>query len=245
MISLVKFVSKELDLHIYSEKDKTIILKLMFAFFLGHHTYNRTSYTLCKHYGKKLEDGGMQRKFSNLTSKVGVEEVDYIMTNLRGRLNNRGFKVFKTDWLFLNDHLDFDVQYSPYPTEEKVLKDINPFIRNLSYKFKLFTRTDFSRDVEDIMSDLMMYSSGAYRKYIYDYCKTPFDKDNYKLLLSLIYKTTRNGGIDYIQSFYKNKRVVCLKTSSIEDFNTNGDLCLKQVGDETYADIRKLKFNDD
>ena len=245
MVSIVNFVTKELDLHIYSEHDKNIILKLMFYFFLGHYTYERTSYNLCKHYGKKLEDGGMKRKFSNMTAKVGVDTVDYVMTNLRGKLNGHKFKVFKSDWEFLQENIDFDISYIPYPTEEKVINDITPFIRNLSYKFKSFTRTDFSRDVEDIIADLTMYSSAAYRKYIYDYAKTPFEKDNYKLLLSLIYKTTRNGGIDYIGAFYKSKRIVCLKTSSIEDFNEEGELCLKQVGEEVFGDIRRTKFNDD
>lgn len=245
MISLYNFVSEELNLHFYNQIDREEILKTMFSFFLGHHTYNRTSYILCKNYGKNLKDGGMQRKFSALTSKVGEKEVDYIMKNLRGKLNNKKFKVFRSDWEFIEKHIHFNTIYASYPTEEKVLTDISPFLRNLSYKLKMFFLRDNSREVFDIMNDLFLYASLGYRKYIYDYNKTIHETDNYKLLLSLVYKTVRNGGIDYINSSFTDKRKVNLRSSSIEDFNDEGEIYLDPSGDVKFAEIRRTKFNED
>jgi len=245
MISLYNFVSEELNLRFYNKVDREAILKIMFSFFLGHYTYNRASYILCKNYGKNLKDGGMQRKFSALTSKVGEKEVDYIMKNLRGKLNNKKFKVFRSDWEFIEDHINFIPTYSNYPLEEKVLTDISPFIRNLSYKLKMFLSKDNSKDVFDITNDLLLYASLGYRKYIYDYNKTIHDTDNYKLLLSLVYKTVRNGGIDYIGSSFTAKRKISLKTSSIEDFNDEGEIYLDPSGDVKFAEIRRTKFNED
>ena len=185
---------------------------------MGINTYKKTCKLLYSKYGKNLNYGGMQKKFSDFISRLDSTNINYIMRNIRYNVLCETSPIFKSDLNFIDSYY-FDpekVIIGDYPSEEEVLNDIRKFLDNLAFRSNKSMYNDLSTDMSDFKSEFTISAFLSYRKYIFNYFQRENNEENYKMLLGSIHKSVKNKRIDYMYSFFKDKRISCLKTVQLD-----------------------------
>lgn len=246
MMNVAPFFIKRMRLNEFSKSEKEKILCLIFSYLLGRTSYSKVF--------TKLKNYGVHNDFSVSIRELTAKYIKYIMINLRDHAQKLGSWILptglngigKSDYKWLRrlfQNIDYEKikLVEKFPSEEDVIKSYKPKILNLANLIHTSFKNDRAIEVDDLINELNYKLIQAYRLYIFNLGTRNFNEN---VFYSCLHKALQTRKLDYTAGVFKDKRMVNMVTSSInEDTEDSVEMNMIYYGSPEDILIAKQEFN--